>query len=276
LAEQGRLLRTGGKFFEVEYKTIVTKNKKLERTPDGSVNVLDKRGDNYFMITPDLIAPNSSVFNYKFGAEPTFPLSKPLMLQKINEWSANPMVVASVNAGYYDFRKIADKITELNDFVPEEFMAQTNEQGKENLMIDPQKMMEMANVENQDMSNGEQRIGTPLSTPEHTQVHLEYMKSEKFKGLSTPEIISNFAKHVMEESMAQMARKSGVESQATGSEPPPQPATGQTPDELNPQSGGMMPEAQGIMGGDAKATMPGKMLGSEMLPDFAGRGQAMA
>jgi hypothetical protein len=152
--------------------------------------------------------------------------------------------------------------------MPEDFMAENGEAAEQELLVDPNKLIEMANLENEKMLAGEPLIGTPLSTVEHTLLHIEFMKSEEFKGKATPEIIKNFAGHVFEEAMAQNARGKSLEGQAAANQPPTAQATGQMGAELNPQSGGMMPEAQGIMAGDAKATMPNKMLGSEMLPDF--------
>lgn len=277
LAAEGRLTRQGGRFYEMEYRTIVTKNKKLERALNGDVKVTDKRGDNFFMVTPDLLPASASVFNYKMTAEPTFPLSKPLMQQKLNEWSANPIISLSIQTGYYDFRKVADKLTEMNDFDPDDFLAQQQGGAQEDLLIDPAKMLDYAHKENEMMLSGQKLIGTPYSTREHTELHLAFMKSDKFKA-ATPEIMENFATHVMDEELAQRLREKNLSSQA---------AAGQPAGEVGPEVPGMAAEMmagapgesgsmrtgeiQGIEGGDAKATNPAMMQGSEMLPDFVAR-----
>jgi len=283
LATEGRLLREGGKFYEMEYRTVVTKNKKLERNADGSVSVRDKRGDNFFMVTPDLLpnVPASLVFNYELTAEPTFPLSKPLMQQKLNEWATNPVISMAIQSGYYDFRKVSDRITELNDFDPDEFLAEQSEGQNQDLLIDPTKQADMAHKENELMMRGQQLIGTPYSTRDHTEIHLAFMRSEKFKTMATDEIKKNFATHILDEELAQRLRGQNIASQAQTGEAPGGigPETpGSLPPELMAMNGGgadmsgmRTREIQGIEGGAAKATMPTRAVGSEMVPDFIGR-----
>jgi len=275
LAQEGRLLRQGGKFYEQEYRTIVTKNKELRKKDNGEIEVLDKRGDNFFMVTPDLLAPNATVFNFRMSAEPTFPLSKPLQQQKINELFNNPMVKMAFETGYYDFRKGVDKVMELNDFDPDDFLAQQDTQ--EDLIIDPQQLLEMANVENEKMVNGEELIGTPYSTKEHTMMHVEFMKSERARQAiqGNPKIAENFARHILEEYQAQRHREQALGQQAQTGQPdsgPPPGVPGRVPQDLQGGGEGIRTrEIQGIEGGDAKAAMPALMQGSEMLPDFTGR-----
>jgi hypothetical protein len=279
LASEGRLLRQGGNFYEMEYRTIVTKNKKLERQDNGDVSVLDERGDNFFMVTPDLLAPSATVFNYKLTAEPTFPLSKPLMQQKINELFQTPIIMAAFQRGYYDPQKGADKIMELNDFDPADFLA-TGGQAQPP-MIDPAKTMDYAHQENQMMLNGQPLIGTPYAPPEHTIIHVEFMRSDRFKATvgKNPEILQNFSNHVTDENFAQQGRQRGINASGQGAVTTPPSAN--TPEGMammqggGVPGGGMSPESAGIMQGTTKAVMPAKMRGSEMLPDFTGRGGAM-
>jgi hypothetical protein len=279
LATQERLMLQGGKFYEMEYREIVTKNKKLEKMPNGDVRVRDKRGDNYFMVTPDLLPPSASVFNYKLGAEPTFPLSKPLMQQKLNEWATNPVIAMSMQTGYYDFRKVSDKITELNDFDPDDFLAEQQGTGGDNedLMIDPGQMMDYAHKENEMMLQGQNLIGTPYSTKEHTMLHIEFMKSDKYRQQANTKIHENFARHIMDEELAQRMRGKNLSTQAQSGQPPgpngPEPQ-GMPPEMMAANvQGGEVPqrtaEIQGIEASEAKAANPAMMQGSEMLPDFA-------
>lgn len=278
LAAEGRLMRQGGRFYEMEYRTIVTKNKKLSRKADGSVAVDDKRGDNFFMVTPDLLPnlPASMVFNYKLTAEPTFPLSKPLMQQKLNEWSTNPIIQMSLQTGYYDFRKVADKITELNDFDPDEFLAQQEGGQTQDLLVDPIRMADFAHKENELMMRGQPLVGTPYAPLEHTQIHLAFMGSEKFKLTATDEVKKVFATHILDEELAQRLRMKNMGAQAQAGQAPGLPgpeAPGMLPPEaMAGQMDGMRTrEIAGIEGGAAKATMPARMAGSEMVPDFTGR-----
>jgi hypothetical protein len=272
LAEEGRLMRQGGKFFEMEYRTIVTKNKKLERANNGEVNVKDERGDNYFMVTPDLLPVSATVFNYKLTAEPTFPLSKPLQQQKINELFNNPVIKVAVESGYYDYKKAADEIMELNDFNPEDFLSEPIEEKTQQHLLDPAKMIEYANEENELMLGGEEMVGTPFSTPEHTAIHLEFMKSDKFKSAPT-NIIKNFASHVYDEALAQEYRGKAIKKkgQMAGAQAPTDVAAATA--NIIDQGQGMgrrSKETMGIEAGAAKATNPAMMQGAESLPDFTG------
>lgn len=258
LAEANRLYNKEGKFYEMQYRTIVTKNKELKRVGK-DVIVQDKRGDNFFMVTPDLLTPTQIGFNYKLSAEPTFPASKPLQQQKMNELFQHPIISAAVQAGYYDLTKIADKMTEMSDFDPDDFIsgAQSLEQVQQSL-VDPQQMVEYASRENEMMMQGEQIVGTPFSTPEHTQIHLAFMQSENFKRVATPDLIRIFSRHILEEAFAQRQR---VSQQTLA------PQTQGGPDQgMAPRTG--QGQGAGIMQGDAKAAMPGRVYGSEMLPDF--------
>ena len=132
------------------------------------------------------------------------------------------------------------------------------------------------------MLSGQALVGTPYSTPEHTMLHIEFMKSDRFKATAgqNQQIMQNFANHIMEENMAQIGRQKGINASGQGSLTPP-PQSGASPEMMammgggGVPGGGMMPEASGIMRGETKSVMPAMMRGSEMLPDFTGRGGAM-
>ena len=259
-AEQGRLLRMGGKFYEMEFRTIVTKNKKLEKEGN-NIKVTDKRGDNFFMVTPDLLVPSALGFNYKLSAEPTFPLSRPLMQQKVNELFQHPLVMTAIQMGHYDITKISDKMLDLNDFDPDDYKPDGSDQTQPQNFIDPAKMIEMANIENEKMLAGEVLVGTPFASLEHTQIHMAFMKSNNFKEKATPQILQIFSKHVLEENFAQMMRmKQGSQLPMGG---------GGQPGE-NPGEGMRTKETAGIEAGEAKAANPAMMQGPEGVPDLMG------
>jgi len=254
-AAQGRLLQQDGKYYEAKYREIVTKNKKLERRKDGNIDVIDERGDNFFMVTPDLLAPPQIAYRYKLSAEPTFPLSKPLQQQKTSEFMQNPVTMMAVQMGYYDIKKMADILTEANDYDPDDFKAQSQDDQKQATLIDPQQMLELASRENEKMANGDPLVGTPFATPEHTQTHLAFMQSEKFKQGATPEVLKVFANHILQENTAQILRGQAVEK--TGSKP---------------MGGGGLEsnrtkETTAIQQGDMKNLMPTKQVGPENVPD---------
>jgi len=254
VAAEQRLVTHGGKYYEAEYKTIVTKDKELKRNEQGTVDVIDKRGDNFFMITPDMLPPSASVLRYKLSAEPTFPLSKPLQQQKISEFMGHPMIQLAVQTGYYDPRKMADELSIINEYDPEKFKAESTDDKMTGQLIDPKRMLEMASKENEQLAAGEALIGTPFATPEHTQVHLAYMQSESFKSNATPEVLQNFSKHILEENQAQILRGRELQNQTMG---PGQQANSTVQD-------------QAIMSGEAKAANPNMQLGPENVPNATG------
>jgi hypothetical protein len=259
-AEQHRLMKEGGKFYEAQYRTIVTKNKKLNRKENGDISVVDERGDNFFMVTPDLLGPADIAFRYKLSAEPTFPLSKPLQQQKTSEYMMHPVVQLAMQTGYYDPNKMADKLTEMNDYDPEEFKKMTEESQIQKNLVDPQEMMERASKENEKMVGGETLIGTPLATAEHTQIHLAFMQSQPFKEKATPEILRVFANHIMQENTAQILRGKAMNT-----------VPGQQPGQGGSMGGGTRnAETAGIMQGDMKNLMPEKQLGPENVPSVMG------
>lgn len=259
---EGRLYKSGERFYEKEYRTIVTKNKELKKKDTGGVEVLDKRGDNFFMVTPDLLAPSSAFFHYKLQAEPYFPLSKPLLQQRVDTLFNNPVIQAAVQMGHYSIPKMADQIMEINDFEPDQFYEADQDQQKGDLLSDPTMMLEQASKENEIMMSGETLIGTPYATPEHTRVHLEFMQSNTFKSKADQNIISNFTGHILEEWTAQMARYQGAGNI------PGQPGMGGAP------GGQELPvrqkEMNGIMGGEMKAANPNRIVGPEAVPDMTG------
>lgn len=268
---EGRLIQQGNQFFEQEYRTIVTKNKKLERTNPGEINVVDERGEHFFMVTPDVLIPSEAGFNYKLSAEPTVPLSRPLLQQKVSEFMQHPVIQAAFENGYYDISKAADKLTEINDFDVDDFLAnqqQGNVADDSESLIDPERMMNYASQENGQMLQGVELPGTPYSTSEHTLVHVEFMKSPEFQGSATPEIINIFQSHIQWEVAAQEARSAGARqtNQMPGG-----------PGGMGNEMGGGTPggsirtaETQGINSGEMKATVPAKQVGPENLPDLSG------
>lgn len=255
VAAEQRLITHGGKYYEAEYKTIVTKDKELKRNDVGGVDVIDKRGDNFFMVTPDMLPPSASQLRYKLSAEPQFPLSKPLQQQKIGEFMQHPMVQMALSSGYYDPRKMADELSLINEYDPEKFKAQSTDEAMRQTLIDPKKMLEMASKENELMANGEELVGTPYATPEHTQIHLAFMQSEAFKQRATPEILSIFTKHILLENQAQILRNKQLGNQ-----------TGM----MNGQQANSTVQDQAIMGGEAKAANPNMQLGPENVPNMNG------
>ena len=232
-------------------RRISTQDVKLDLGRDGQlVEQKGIKGENFFDITPDMVRPQYGRYDFKITGDPSFPLSKPLQQQHANEFMANPVTQAAVASGYYDLGKLADRLSEINDYDPDDFKTTTQNQGPSN-MIDPAQLMELANRENKAMMDGKAIPGTAYSTAEHTKIHLAFMGSPEFvKALgANPSVGQIFAKHIMLEDQAQQMRDQGAPSTELGS----------------PQAGPTT-TGQGIMEGAAKSANPAKVMGSEMIP----------
>ena len=228
------------------YRRIRTTDMALEFTREGKLVEKKEKGEHFFVISPDLITPQAGGWDYKLSGEPTFPISKPLLQQKVNELMQHPVIQLAIESGYYDVGKLADKMNEINDFDPEEFKAKALE---EESPIDQEQLLELANRENEILLNGKRLPPTAYANMAHSNIHLAFMDSEPFvKAIANnKEILSNMIFHVKGEAKAQEMRQQGQ---------PGQPAQGQ------PQT----TVAQGIEGGEAKAAMPGRLLGAEGIP----------
>jgi hypothetical protein len=151
------------KYEEVDGKTTFTLNKSMARYLDGN---------------PE-ITIDASVYN---------PMSKAIKQAKTTEMlttiRANPELAAEL-----DPRKTLKEYLEINEFQPNKWLR------------DPatkEKMIELADLENHVMKDGQPLVGTEGATIEHTDVHLQYTESVEFSQLpeSTQQIIIN---HILEE-----------------------------------------------------------------------------
>lgn len=225
-----------------KYRTIRTTDIALEFTKDGKVVEKKEKGDHFFEVTPDMINPMYGGFDYKLSAEPTFPISKPLLQQKVNELTQHPIIQGAVASGYYELGKLADWMMEINDKDPEEFKTAQNKPP----IIDETQLLELANRENEIMLKGKRVEPTAYASRAHTDIHLAFMSSEPFKQATrTANVMENFTYHIMGESKAQELRgQAEPQGGAVGGVAQP------------PQN-----EAQGIQQGQAQATQPAMALG---------------
>jgi hypothetical protein len=185
------------------------------------------------------------------SAEPTLPVSKPLLQQKVNELSNNPIIMAAIEQGHIDPGKMADKILEVNDFDPDELKAEVPQQGGQQGMVDEQQLLELANRENEIMLEGKKLGPTPYASRGHTNIHLAFINSEPVKNLPRAkfdDFINNISAHVLGESTAQELREQGGSRAGM-----PQPPTS---------------VGQGVEGSEAKATNPALMIGAEGVPNM--------
>ena len=233
-----------------KFRSISTPNMLLEMGRDGNLIEKKDRGDHFFEIKPDYIIPTYGSYDLRMSAEPTLPVSKPLLQQKVNELANNPVIMAAIEQGHIDAGKFADKILEVNDFDPDELKVEQQEQGQQG-MVDEQQLLELANRENELMMNGEKLPPTPYASRGHTNIHLAFINSEPVKNLPRAkfdDFINNISAHVLGESTAQELREQGGSRAGM-----PQPPTS---------------VGQGVEGSEAKATNPALMIGAEGVPNM--------
>lgn len=235
-----------------QYRTIRTENVELKMDRAGKLIEEEKRGHFYFEIDPSIITPLYGSFDYKLSGEPSFPVSKPLQQQKAAEFMQHPVIQAAIQSGYYDSGRMADELSDVNDFDPEKFKPVARSSEEEDMQMTEEQLYELANRENELILSGQKVPGTAFATRGHTDIHLAFMGSDRFKDAvrSNPQVLEDMSLHVLWEEKAQQQRATMQQGQmALGA-----PST----------------EREGIMSGQMKAMNPGKILGPEETP--AGQG----
>lgn len=238
--DEGRITTLGGAKYMQEARTIRTQDIKLVRTPTG-IKQEDSRGENYFDVRPEDLTPSKGGFDIRLSAEPTFPVSKTLQQQKVNELFQHPVFMAALNAGLVDLKKSFDKLVGTNDFDPEDFEKKEEQQS----ILDPEMVANLALTENELMLQGNEVPGTPYAPREHTEIHLNAMGSQDFKDAigKKPEILQYFIAHILFEEEAQKNR----------------PQVGATVPV--PGQAGAASQAQAVMGSEAQAASGARSVG---------------
>jgi hypothetical protein len=120
-----------------------------------------------------------------------------------------------------------------------------------------QQMVDLAGVENDEMLRGNPIGPTPFASVVHTQIHIDFIKSKKFKEEVPPgdeEILKIFSTHITGEIAAQMMREQGAQAQGSVEANQPQAMPG--------GNGQVMPSQEGNMG----TVVPGRMMGGDEVP----------
>jgi len=214
----GNVRSINGQQFIEQPRTIRTTNIELTRVGEGGIEERDNKGENFFDVLPEDVIPIKGAFDLKLSAEPTFPVSKPLLQQKVNELFQHPIIQAAVQQGLLDLKKTASKMLEINDFDPDDFEVREEPEAA----IDPEQMIRMAMTENEQMMEGDEMPGTPFATSDHTEIHLNFMGSEDFKKAfrTNPGIVNLFVRHILFEEAAQQERQNQPAGQPGTPTPP--------------------------------------------------------
>jgi hypothetical protein len=241
-----------------QYRQIRTSNAELSIEKNtGDLIENKKKGDYFFIVSPEMIVPQYGSYDLKLSGEPTFPISKPLQQQRIAEFMQHPLTQLNIQTGYWDPGKMGDSFAETMDYDPEDFRAET-EVAKEQT-VDEATLYEMANRENEQMMQGAQIEGTPGATRGHTNIHLAFMSSPTFKEGMNDQIAQIFSRHILWEEKAQQARAQAnpkeIMAQMGGQGGMPIGATPAGP--TTTQQGVQQSEASATMGRAVGAQVPG-------------------
>ncbi|MCK9370325.1 hypothetical protein M0R04_10495 [Candidatus Dojkabacteria bacterium] len=244
---KGVIISKGGKKFETSYRSIRLQDQKLEMDKTNNPKIVPTRGTTFFDAKPSFFTPTHGGYDIRYKATSSLPISKPLEQQKADEMYDRLSMNETV-----DQWKLAEFLIESRDKVPEDFKIQQPGQKDE---IKLQSMIDLAGVENDEMMRGNKIGPTPYASPVHTEQHVTFMKSEKFKKdvpvENSEQILQIFSDHVMGEVTAQTARgEAGGASSDGGSAVPPGNEEAPAPSEE----------------GNMETVVPGRMMGGDEVP----------
>ena len=211
--QEGKLVTKGKgekqENFIANYRNIRLKDKALEEK-NGMIEEIPSKGYTFFEAKPEFYLPTHGGFDIRYEATSDIPLSKPLMIQQKSE-----MYDRLANNPTIDPWVLAKKYLSANDEIADDYRVKPQGQETSPESEDLQKLVDLAGQENQGMMNGEKIGPTPYSSPAHTEIHIEFMKSEDFKKLASEEVLQIFSDHVTGELMAQGQRsgESGLQTQ---------------------------------------------------------------
>lgn len=224
----GTLVKKNGKNYRAQYRQIRLNDQVMSVNNKTKQPQIDKtNGVTFFEAKPEFFLPTHGGYDLKFAATETVPLSKPLQQQKADEMYDRLVKNDAVNQW-----ELAKYLLETRDLDPDTFRAAPAPQGGQpgqppvapgaptppengapagqpaNQPVNLQQAIDLAGVENNEMIQGKVIAPTPYAPVVHTEVHIAFMRSQKFKDEVPPnsEVLQNFTNHVMGEITAQQMR----------------------------------------------------------------------
>jgi hypothetical protein len=259
---EGRLVLSEGKNYRKSYRNIRLQDEAVSidqatRQP----TVKPTKGYTFFEANPRFFMPAFGSYDIRYKASSQIPISKPLEQQKADE-----MYDRLIKNPAVDQWKLAEYLLKSRELSPDDFkVKKEGEQEPEGPQI--AQMVDLASVENEEMMNGNALPPTPYASVVHTQIHIDFINTDKFrKGtpVNDDSVLQNFSNHIMGEIAAQMARKGQAmpTGNVGGMNLPqgaqlPQTAEGMAPNPMAPQMGNVVPSR--IEGG---GQVPSGMAGS--------------
>lgn len=261
---EGTLTEIDGEKYKKSFRGIRLQDQRFNindktRQPE----ILPTKGFTFFEARPEYFTPTYGSFDIRYKASSSLAISKPLQQQKADE-----MYDRLVQNPTVDQWALAEYLIKTREEDPDKFKLKQQSagaQGQDQNAVDPQKMIDLASVENQEMLQGNKIGPTPYASVVHTQVHIDFMNSEKFKKEVPPEdtkVLQIFSDHVTGEIAAITSRGGdmGAMGQGTEGQPPMMSSGAQIPPAQAPQMGNVMPGmVQG--GGQVASGMAGAKAG---------------
>ena len=261
-AQQGMLEVRDGQPFKKKFKEIRTEGIELFTDERGQVNERKKPGVSFFELKPEFFMPVSrGGFDIRYEAGANLPVSKPLMQSKVSEMYDRILPIAVEGVTAYDPEKLGDELVKVNDLNPQDLKREEAVQAESIEGNRLEMAVELASQENQSVLENKPipEFGTPYAPPAHTQVHIEFIRSDSIQVGTEP--FTRLLQHVTGEMEAIKARggeqtsppvgQAGQSSVASPSSPFPASATGmgQSPTPSVIRGGGQVPEGRAIGNG---------------------------
>lgn len=227
---KGKLVMSDGKAFQTSYRNIRLENQKIEiNNQTRQPTILPAKGYSFFEADPRFFLPNAGSFDIRYKASSQLPISRPLEQQKADE-----MYDRLIKNPAVDQWKLAEMLLESRDKDPDNFkIQQPGQQQPEGPQVS--QMVDLASVENELMMQGKEIGPTAYASPVHTQIHIDFINTDKFRKdvpVEDAKILQIFTNHAMGEIAAQMMRSGAPMSGAGGGAMipgMPGPAQGQMP-----------------------------------------------
>jgi hypothetical protein len=207
--------------------------------------------------------PDAGSFDIRYKASSQIPISKPLEQQKADE-----MYDRLIKNPTIDPYKLAEYLLKTRELPADEFkLKPPGQEQPEGAQIS--QMVDLASVENDELIRGKEIPPTPYASVVHTQIHVDYMNSEKFRKdvpVEDIKILQAFTTHVMGEIAAQMARGGGNMTGAGGGVNMPQGGAAGGGQMIPPEAMAMGNVVPGRIegGGQVPSGMPGSQSGVQV------------
>lgn len=241
LEKQGLLeVDDQGNKYMVKPRQISLKDQKISKDMKGEMTFSPHNGYSSYDLDPkDFLPLPRGGYIVRFDGGPNIQISKPLQRQSDLELFDRFAPIAMQIPGSYDIVKLGDMILTDADKNPRDLRPDNAPQDNDAQIL--QQSLQLAQIENSGLMQGNDIPPTPYAQPAHTRIHLLFMNSGKVKDMPVTDPIKKaFVKHVMGEMMAQQQRDQG------GAVPPAPGSLGQPDNSGTMSQGGTAPGGESV------------------------------